>query len=91
MKQNKLLFDLIIIDLFIDTEVPDNFFNTSFWDDIITSNSKNGNILFNGSLKDDNDQKLLGIMSHLDSNYYHIEKLEKVNGTNTLIIAKSIN
>ncbi len=87
MKKNKLLFDLIIIDLFIDTEVPDNFFNTSFWDDIIRSNSENGSILFNGSLRDDNDQKLLGIMSHLDSNYYHIEKLEKVNGTNTLLIA----
>ena len=89
MNQNNKQFDLIIIDLFIDTEVPDSFLNTSFWNDIIRSNSKNGSILFNASLNDKNDKKLSGIISYLDTINYQTQKLEKVNGTNTLLIAKS--
>ncbi len=91
MNHNKLLFDLIIIDLFIDTEVPESFLRTSFWDDIIKSNSDKGSILFNASLQDDNNKKLSGIISHLENNNYQTQKLDKVNGTNTLLVAKSFN
>ncbi len=91
MKHNKSIFDLIIIDLFIDTEVPESFLTNSFWNDIIKINSDKGSILFNASLKDDNDQKLSGIISQLERNHYQTTKLEKVNGTNTLLVAKSIN
>ena len=89
MNQNKNLFDLIIVDLFIGTEVPESFLNTSFWDDIIKSNSDKGSILFNASLQNNNNKKLFGIISHLEDNKYQTTKLEKVNGTNTLLIAKS--
>ena len=91
MKHNKSLFDLIIIDLFIDTEVPDSFLSTSFWNDIIRSNSDKGHILFNASLKENIDKNLSGIIPHLKDNQYQTKKLERVNGTNTLIIGKSIN
>ena len=91
MKQNSKLFDLIIIDLFIDIEVPEAFLNTSFWTDIIKSNSEKGSILFNASLHDKNDKKLPEIISYLNTNNYQTQKLEKVKGTNTLIIAEPIN
>ena len=87
--QNKDLFDLIIIDLFIDTKVPSDFYKLSFWERIIKSNSSKGSILFNASLQNNNDKKLFGIFSHLEDNNYQTTKLEKVNGTNTLLIAKS--
>lgn len=88
MKRNKSLFDLIIIDLFIDTEVPKTFLNTSFWDDIIKSNSDKGKVLFNASLQADNDKKLTSIISHLESNNYQTQKFERVNETNTLLISE---
>ena len=91
MNQNKSLFDLIIIDLFIDNKVPESFLNTSFWNDLIKSNSEKGSILFNASLQDNNDKILTGIISFLEKNNYQTTKLEKVNGTNTLLIAKSLN
>ncbi len=89
MNQNKNLFDLIIVDLFIDTEVPEFFFNSSLWNNLIQSNSEKGSILFNASLQNNNNKKLFGIISHLEDNNYQTTKLEKVNGTNTLLIAKS--
>jgi len=91
MKQNKTEFDLIIIDLFIDTEVPDMFVTSNFWNNLVKSNSKNGSILFNGSLNSNIDKHLSEIISLLHNNKYQTKKLEKVNGTNTLLIAKSVN
>ena len=88
MNQNNKLFDLIIIDLFIDTKVPKSFLNNPFWSDIIRGNSKNGSILFNASLQDDNDKKVSELISNLHTNNYKIQKLEKVNNTNTLLIAE---
>lgn len=91
MNRNSRQFDLIIIDLFVDTEVPESFLNTSFWDDIISTNSEKGSILFNASLQNDNDKKLSEIIAYLDNNTYQTQKLEKVNGTNTLLIAGATN
>lgn len=88
MKQNKNLFDLIIVDLFIDDIVPSEFYELSFWEDIINYNSINGSILFNASLQDDNDKYITGILSCLEKFHYKTQTLEKVNGTNTLLIAE---
>ena len=88
MKQNTSIFDLIVIDLFIDTEVPETFLKKNFWDDIVRNNSDKGSILFNASLHDKNDKNILRILSYLDNNSYQTQKLEKVNGTNTLLIAE---
>lgn len=91
MNQNKDLFDLIVVDLFIDTEVPEIFLNKTFWNDIIRSNSNCGTILFNASLHTKNHNRILEIKSLLISENYQTELLNKVNGTNTLLIAKAIN
>jgi len=91
MKRNKNLFDLIIVDLFIDDLVPSEIYKLSFWERITKSNSSKGSILFNASLQDENTKALSDILSHIEKSRYKTQKLEKVNGTNTLIIAKSIN
>ncbi len=89
MNRNQKIFDLILVDLFIDTEVPETLFNSSFWNDIIRSNSEKGKILFNASMQRSNDEKLSSIIYQFKKRNYHIQKLEKVNGTNTLLIAHS--
>jgi len=89
MAQNDKRFDLIIIDLFVDTEIPDSFYSHSFWQHIIKATSPKGSILFNASLHDYDDKKLTSIIKLLNKNNFNIEKLERVNKTNTLIIASS--
>ena len=88
INQNKKLYDLIIVDLFIDDQVPANFYKLSFWQGIIKSNSSKGSILFNASLNDAKDKYLSEILSHLEKSYYQTQKIDKVNGTNTLLIAE---
>ncbi len=87
--QNDKKFDLIIIDLFFNTEIPDSFYSHSFWQHIIKSTRLKGSILFNASLHNSDNKKLASIIKLLNKNNFKIEKLERVNKTNTLIIASS--
>ena len=87
MEKNKSKFDLIVVDLFIDTEIPSSFFEIPFWENIVKASTKNTNILFNASLDTKNDHQIINIASFLFKNKYEVEKLEKVNKTNTLLIA----
>jgi len=91
MAKNNKEFDLIIIDLFVDTEMPDSFFSESFWNNITKSTGQNGSVLFNASLHQKDDKKLSRVIALLKKNNYAIQKLENVNETNTLLIAKSSN
>lgn len=89
MKNNSEVFDLIIIDIFIDTEVPSPFYKSSFWNQIVKANSSKGSILFNASLDTDDNNNLIKLKELLTDNQYEIEQINKVEGTNTLLIAKS--
>ncbi len=86
MQFNTKKFDLIIIDLYIDTKVPSPFLETPFWQHISNAGTT---ILCNASLEE-KDIKLDSIISFLERKQYKIEKYEKVNTTNTLLIAKKI-
>ena len=88
MEVNKSTFDLIIVDLFIDTEIPSPFFEIPFWENIVDASSKNGNILFNASLNSKNECDIINIASFLFKNNFEVEKLDQVNKTNTLLLAK---
>lgn len=83
-------FDLIIIDLFIDTEVPDPFYELSFWEEILKTKTTSGTILFNASLEKSMTKKLQQVISFLKSRVYKVDVFEAVNNTNTVVITKSI-
>ena len=87
-EKNNKQFDLIIVDLFIDTEIPSSIYQITFWENILKACSPKSNILFNASLDSKNDHEIVNIASFLFKNKFQIEKLDKVNNTNTLLIAK---
>jgi spermidine synthase len=91
IETNKELFDLIIIDLFIDLSVPDKFQTIDFWKSILRSKSSNGDIIFNAAILDNKTSSNLDAMiSFLKSKVYKVSVYEKVNNTNTLIIANGL-
>lgn len=90
MQLNNAQFDLIIIDLFIDTEVPQVFLALQFWKDVLKASSTNGAILFNASLAKSKSKALNEVIEFLKSHMYHTEVFEKVNATNTLILSKGL-
>ncbi len=89
MKNNSLKFDLIIVDLFVDTEIPESFYTQTFWQHVIKATTNKGSILFNASLHSSDDKKLSDVSTLLHKNKFQLQKLKNVNKTNTLLIATS--
>jgi spermidine synthase len=91
VESNTELFDLIIIDLFIDLSVPDKFLTMDFWKSILKAKSSKGAIIFNAAVLDHKtSSNLETVISFLKSKVYNVSVYEKVNNTNTLIIAKGL-
>lgn len=90
MQINSEQFDLIIVDLFIDILVPDEFLKLPFWRDVLKASSTNGVILFNASLEKTISSVLNEIIEFLKSHKYKTEIFEKVNNTNTLVLSKGL-
>ena len=90
MQINTEQFDLIIIDLFIDIVVPDEFLRIPFWTNVIRSSSVHGAILFNASLEKTKSNDLKEVIDFLKSHKYETVIFEKVNNTNTLILSKGL-
>ncbi|WP_026451645.1 spermidine synthase [Aequorivita capsosiphonis] len=83
-------FQLIIIDLFIDINVPPIFYEKEFCDNVSSLLQKNGFIIFNVGL---NLEKKSNIVETIISNFgngFQFEILSKVNRTNTLLIAQKL-
>ncbi|MBU2926910.1 spermidine synthase [Winogradskyella psychrotolerans] len=90
VEDNIKVFDLIIIDLYIDLSVPDKFLSTAFWDHVLTSKSSKGTLLFNASVKEFDLDKVKTLVSYLRTKVYKVDVYEKVNNTNTVIITSSL-
>lgn len=90
MRCNTQLFDLIIIDLFIDIKVPQSFLKLPFWETVVNASGTNGTILFNASLEKTRSTALDDIIRFLNTCFYKTEVYDKVKNTNTLIIAKGL-
>lgn len=90
VKENTAKFDLIIIDLFIDIHVPKPFLEIQFWKNVVNSKANNGVLLFNASLEKQKSNELKSIIEFLKSKVYKVEVYDKVNSTNTVLIANSL-
>lgn len=84
-------YDLIVIDIFTDTEMPAFLFKQSFISNCKKLLNKNGYILFNTMhLNKSNISKTETYLSHFDSDLYEIKVLKKIEKYNDVIIIKRI-
>ncbi|WP_111683074.1 spermidine synthase [Winogradskyella tangerina] len=90
VKQTTKQFDLIIIDLFIDLSVPDQFLSEAFWNEVLRLKSSKGDIIFNAAVKNGKHKSIQQLISYLRTKVYRVDLLENVNNTNTLLILKSL-
>ena len=82
-------FGLVIIDLFIDDQVPLVFYSTVFWEQVIRITGTNGVIVFNAGI-DRRDEDKTGAVVDFLKPYMEVKKYEKVCGINTLIVGKKL-
>lgn len=82
------IFQLIIIDLFIDSNVAPIIFGAEFCNNLSRILDNNGCIIFNIGINLESDSdKSQAIISHFGKDF-DFQKHSKVNGSNTLLIGK---
>lgn len=88
VKNSDFLFDFIVVDLFINIEVPTVFYQQEFWNDVERLVSDNGFVLFNAGI----DWELDSMYEFLDRvpESFVYQKILNVNGCNTLIILHKV-
>lgn len=83
-------FDLIIIDIFQDTKMPNFLFEFFFINRICFLLNPKGHILFNTMLLNDKQkQNNLDYVKNFDSKKYTVTKFSKMEKTNELILIES--
>jgi spermidine synthase len=83
-------YDLIIIDIFQDTKMPNFLFETFFINRICDLLEPKGFILFNTMVLNEKQKQLnLGFLDAFDITQYNVTKLHKIEELNELIIVES--
>lgn len=77
-------FGLIIIDIFIDVKVPEQFYSTEFWKNIPKLLDKEGTVLFNAGIYAANQEETNQLLKEMQPEMT-FTKLDHVHGTNTLL------
>lgn len=88
---NKDLYDLIIIDIFKDTEMPEFLFQESFINNIKQRLHKKGYIIFNMMILDASKKdKIEQYLKYFEDENYAKKALKNVQHYNDLIIIRSL-
>lgn len=86
---SKESFDLIIIDIFKDTEMPEFLFQETFINNIKQKLHKNGYIVFNMMILDaSKNEKIENYLKHFEDQNYSKKVLKNIERYNDLIIIK---
>lgn len=88
---SKETYDLIIIDIFKDTEMPEFLFEENFVGNIKQRLNKNGYILFNTMILDNSKkEKIEKYLSYFEAENFDKKVLKNVECYNDLVIIKSL-
>ena len=85
VKSSQDQFGFVIVDLFLDLQVPEQFFSPAFWRSIETLLMPGGKVLFNAGINSAHEQQ---VNSLLKDGILGIDfrKKEEVYGSNTLLL-----
>jgi spermidine synthase len=90
VQKTKDKFDLIIIDIFLDTKMPDFLFETLFINRICFLLNPKGHILFNTMLINARQKQLnSAFIKTFDPDKYSVTLFDKFENTNELILIES--
>ncbi len=80
-------YGLIIIDLFLDLLVPEQFFSVAFWKNITHLLHRDGKVLFNAGVNSAHLEQITRLLDNETLDIVFLKK-EKVNGSNTLLLGE---
>lgn len=82
-------FGLIMIDLFLDLQVPEQFFSIPFWENIESLLEQDGKVLFNAGVNSVHEGPVNYLVNN-DTLGIKFTKKEEVYGSNTLLLGERI-
>lgn len=88
VSKNQEKFDLIIIDIFIDVKVPEQFYSLKFWRNVKRMVNHHGFVLFNAGI-DLSEEKLEEFLDVIEEKFIYQIKFE-VLVSNTVVILQKI-
>lgn len=87
VEKNNELFNLIIVDLFIDDQIPAKFYSTAFCQNLSKNLNTEGKILFNLGMNNSENEDLQKIVSFFNNKIaFNSKILNNVKGSNTLLV-----
>ncbi|TYP98086.1 spermine/spermidine synthase [Tenacibaculum adriaticum] len=88
VKNSNNQYDLIIVDLFIDNQVPKQFYTEEFCNNLSNIITTKGSIIFNLGINQINKDKRNSVINYFyNKKEYKTFQYEKILGTNSLLIA----
>lgn len=85
-------YDLVIVDLFVDTQVPKQFYSKEFCDGLRQRTGKGGKILFNlglDAIRSEESERVIGYFK--EHPYFTYRLMEHVEGYNLILLATRID
>jgi spermidine synthase len=86
-EQHTGCYELILVDLFIHTDVPQAFTEFPFWHNLYRLLNRSGKIIFNAAVGKGSTRRLLHLQEVM-ADHFRFRVLEQVGGANTLLIAE---
>ena len=87
VKSSQVQFGLIIIDLFLDLQVPEQFFSPSFWQNISELLEPGGTVLFNAGVNSAHEEQINYLLKN-DTLSINFRKKDGVYKSNTLLLGE---
>ncbi|WP_029034136.1 spermidine synthase [Salinimicrobium terrae] len=80
-------FGFIIVDLFLDLQVPEQFFSNVFWKNVASLLTPYGKVLFNSGINSAHEEQISWLLKndHLDISFF---RKDEVYGSNTLLFGE---
>lgn len=88
LKECKQLYDLIIVDLFIDNSIPEKFVGPDFVQYLNKQLAKKGSIVYNTMRQTLSPEKRQRLQESFKNLNLLVKTIERVHGTNDLLIIK---
>lgn len=90
-KTTKRKYQLVIVDLFIDTEVPPIFYQKEFCDRLARNISPEGSFIFNVGMNPKNNSNIANQLVSFFKENFEVREFPQVHNKNLLLIGKRMD
>ncbi len=90
VQQNHTKYETVIVDLFIDIKVPEQFFKIEFWHNLANLLQPEATVIFNAGIGENHIQEIETLQQQTKK-IISFQKINHVKGTNTLLLGKKLD